>query len=430
LIKLRLVFQNEGSVSVGMDAMRKYIKSLGVTAGLLGMISAAHAGGFSLREQSAEGQGASFAGVAAGTEGPSGLFWNPATMTQHTGQGLLSESNVNLIIPYSRAKDGGTAPGVPAAGGFDDSGNIGVTAVVPASYWVYDVDGRLVVGASLNAPFGLGTNSDNWIGSPHGDRSKAQTYNLTPSAAYKLSEHISIGAGLQIQYMTVDLNSRTPVGDEFFKADGSALDIGFTAGLLFEPVDGTDIGIGFRSSISHRLKGEGSVAGVFQGDIFADFKSPETVTLGLRQDIGEDFRLLAGVEWANWSRFEELNIRAEGSGATVGVTEEDWNDSWFIALGGEYDFNDQLTLRAGVAFEDSPVPDRTRTPRIPDNDRIWLSVGASYDIAPNMRANFAYSHIFVEDGDVSLAGGGGLPPLYANFEQSVDIVSASLTMDW
>ncbi len=88
-------------------------------------------------------------------------------------------------------------------------------------------------------------------------------------------------------------------------------------------------------------------------------------------------------------------------------------------------------MRAGVAYEKSPVPDATRTPRVPDNDRIWLSVGASYQVADNIRANLAYSHIFVEDGSVNLAATkDGLPPLSATFEQNINIVAAGLTVDW
>ncbi len=250
------------------------------------LASSAFAGGFAVREQSVEGQGASFAGVAAGTEGLSSMFWNPATMAQHADQGFVSESNASLIVPYSRAKNGGVAPGAPTAG-LNDSGNIGVTTPLPASYWLYGVNDQLVVGASFNAPFGLGTNADDWIGSPHGDKSKAATYTFTPSVSYRLSDVISVGAGVQLEYMTVDVNSRSPAGVEFFKAEGSDFGLGFTAGVLFEPTDTTDIGIGFRSSINHALKGDGFVAGAFDGDITAGFKTPETITIWLRQQLGE-----------------------------------------------------------------------------------------------------------------------------------------------
>ncbi len=393
------------------------------------LTTSAFAGGFSIREQSAEGQGTSFAGVAAGSNGLSSMFWNPATMSQHSGNGLMSEGNVALIIPQSQADDGGPAPGSPVPS-LNDSGNIGVSAFAPSSYWLFGVNEKLVVGASLNAPLGLKTDADNWYGSPHADKSSSKTYTLSPSVSYRLSDMVSVGLGAQLEYMTVDVNSSTPTGIEFFSADGSDFDIGFTAGLLLEPTETTDIGIGFRSSINHKLEGNGFVSGLFEGDVTARLKTPEVVTFGIRQEINDDLRLMAGVEWANWSRFEELAILSSASGGLIGLTVEDWKDSWFYSVGGEYDFNDRLTLRAGAAFEKSPVPDATRTPRVPDNDRFWLSVGASYQLSESMRANVAYSHIFMKDGDVELAASGVLPPLSATFEQSIDIVAASLTMDW
>ncbi len=393
------------------------------------LAGSAVAGGYSIREQSAEGQGSSFAGVAAGTHGFSSMYWNPATMAQHSGNGLMSDGNYSLIMPESSADDGGPAPGT-ALPGLGASGDIGREAIVPAAYWLYGVNDQLTVGASLNAPLGLTTNAENWYGSPHGDKSSVRTYTLTPSAAFRLNDYISVGAGVQLEYMKVDINSRTPSGIEFFAADGDSFDVGFTAGILIEPTDTTDIGIGFRSSVKHGLKGDGFVAGLFNGDIEAAVKTPEIVTFGVRQEVSDGLRLMAGVEWANWSRFKELAVKDAASGGVIGLTPENWKDSWFFSVGGEYDVNDKATLRAGIAYETSPVPDVTRTPRIPDNDRIWLSVGASYQVADNIRANLAYSHVFVEDGTVTLGAAPPLPPLSATFKQNIDIVSAGFTVDW
>ena len=122
--------------------------------------TAASAAGFAIREQSAEGLGASFAGVAAGTGGLSSMFWNAATMTLHEDEGFQSESNYSLIVPYSRAKNG-----VGGFGGSGDSGNIAELVFAPASYYVYQANDRLFVGLGLNSPFGLSTESDVWAGS-------------------------------------------------------------------------------------------------------------------------------------------------------------------------------------------------------------------------------------------------------------------------
>ena len=126
---------------------------------------------------------------------------------------------------------------------------------------------------------------------------------------------------------------------------------------------------------------------------------------------------------------KSLDISLDNAGLVLS-TPENWKDSWFFSLGGEYAMTDQITLRAGAGYELSPVPDSTRTPRLPDNDRIWLSVGAGYQVNEWLTANIAYSHVFIKDGKVNLAAGGGLPALNTNFEQSLNIVSASAVIDW
>lgn len=411
--------------------MRGRFKRKLLAAAAMSIVAAsqAWAAGFAVREQSAEGQGASFAGVAAGTNGLSGMYWNPATISQHNDQGYTSESNISLVIPYSRADNG--AP-------LGDSGNIGELGIVPASYSIYGLTDQITLGLAITAPFALSTNSDPWIGSPHGDESSIFTININPNIAYKLNDMLTIAVGVQGEYIDVDLTSLNPLtGVEFFDAKADDIAFGFTAGILFEPTETTSIGVGFRSSIDHSLDGDATLItgipgiGTLERNISAGFDTPELVTLGVRQKLDDSLTVLAGVEWANWSRFKELRIR--GFEAPIGdlVTPEDWDDSWYFSLGAEYAWSDALTLRAGVAYEDSGVPDSTRTPRVPDNDRYWVSIGASYKLYNWLTANIGYSHVFMEDGDVNLpADPPFLPALTASFDQHIDIIAASATIDW
>lgn len=399
--------------------MRLTTKTTVLAAAVLALsATTALAGGFALREQSAEAQGNSFAGVAAGTDGLSAMFWNPATLTQHASQGLVTEAVGNLIIPYSK--------GTGNYGPLSSSGNLGSPTPVPASYMSYAISDDLVLGMGINAPFGLTTDANTWAGLPHGDKSKVATYDFSPTVAYKISDMISVGAGLQINYMTVDLNNRNPAnGLEFARFKGDDWGLGYTFGLLLEPSDATSIGIGFRSSIKQKLEGTGKnlLAGFPFGQIAAPFKSPETVTVGISHKATEQLTVKAGVEWTNWSRFKDLTITRTDTGAVVGSTPENWHDGWFYSLGADYDYSDDMTLRAGVAYEKSPVSDAFRTVRMPDNDRYWASLGGSYKLTDRATASLAYSHVFMKDGGV-------VQGVTANFKQHLDILSASLTMDW
>lgn len=389
------------------------------------MAGTALAGGFSIREQSAEGQGASFAGVAAGTHGLSSMFWNPATISQHNANGYMSESDLSLILPYSRAKDG------VGGGGSGDSGNIGVTALVPASYSTNGLTDEITLGMAITSQFGLATDANVWTGSWHGNESEIFSINVNPNVAYKPMAGITIGLGLQGQFMQGKFSSQSSAGGpNFLDVKADDIGVGFTAGLLFEPTDNLDIGIGFRSAVKHKLKGDGDFlrARYFDRRVSARITTPEMITVGVRYEATEQLALLGGFEWTNWSRVKELTISLDEIGVPL-TTPEDWKDSYFFSLGGEYAVSDQLLLRGGVAFEKSPVPDSTRTPRLPDNDRYWVSVGAGYKVNDWLTANLAYSHVFIKDGDIALAA-GALPPLNANFKQSLNIISASAVIDW
>lgn len=408
--------------------MTQLLISTALSAVALSLLAgSATAGGFAVREQSVEGQGAAFAGVAAGTNGLSSMFWNPATMSLHNGQGLVSESNVSLIVPYSRAKDGRIGALIPATA---DSGNIGKFALVPASYWTYAVNDQLNIGIAMNSPFGLVTDArDTWAGGPNGDKSDVKTYNFNPQVSYKLSDEVSLGLGAQIEYMTVNLTARNPSsGSQLFAGKGNDLGLGLTAGVLFQPTDTTQIGLGFRSAVEHKLEGHGSFRSFPEGTLKAGFTAPETVTFGIRQKVSDQLTLLGGVEWANWSRFKSLDIALSSPApGIVLTTPEHWKDSWYYSLGAEYFATDALMVRGGIAYEKSPVPDATRTPRVPDNDRFWLSAGASYKLSDTMTANLAYSHVFVKKGGINQTTGA---PLVANFKQHIDIVSAGMMVDW
>lgn len=376
------------------------------------------AGGFEI-QQSAYFQGMSFAGAAAGGPSLASIGWNPAT-SAFAGNGLTFESSYALALPEVDLTVLNPDAQLPPPG--TDKVDMGRDAFLVSGFGAWRLNEKAVLGLSLIAPFGLGTKPDdvNWAGKYVATKSKVVSVNAIPSASYEISPGLSIGAGVQLQYFDLtDLRAATPLG--ISTIDGDDFDVGFMLGINFSPVESTSIGLGFRSSVKHSLEGDttidvspGAAALLGLGSITkaptrTEIELPEKLTFSFRQSLSSRTRLLGTADWVNWSRFGTIPAVLEGplglgplapaipSGSTIANLSFEWEDGWFFALGGEYDWSPNLTLRTGLSYEISPVQTAaTRLVQVPDSDQIWLSFGATYKVSPNSSIDFAYSHIFYE----------------------------------
>lgn len=414
------------------------IAAVSTAAMALGAPSA-FAGAFGLREQGAQGQGMSFAGVASGSGGLSSMYWNPATITMNPGfQTYNSISVIDL--------DGKITPQVgtsPLLGSLP-SGGIGETAAVPASYTSYQLNDSWWLGLSGNAPFGLVTKPNfGWAGQIYARTSRIYTVNFNPILGWKVNDWLSLGVGPTIEYFTVKLKRATsPLSPFAPSAELRGDDVGFgiTAGATITPFAGTTIGIGYRSSIAHELQGTITTP-VARTQINSKLNTPELVTVGITQVITPDFRLNAGYEFTNWSRLGLVGQQAvdgPAAGFTVNGLVLRYKDGHFVSFGGEYDWNANWTFRAGAAYEWSPIDEGNRSPTIPDANRIWASLGATYRLSDKMTVDFAYSHIFADKapirivpGNPALISAGPVPLSFvAEGKAQVDIISAALRYRW
>src|SRR4029079_15730246 len=165
-------------------------------------------------------------------------------------------------------------------------------------------------------------------------------------------------------------------------------------------------------------------------------------TVSLRQVVAPNARLLATFEWTHWSRFQDLTVTATDNGASVlqprggaaGTTiaslPQNWHDSWFLSVGGEYDLSQTVTLRTGFAYEQSPIQNALeRNIAIPDANRYWMSFGASWRALENVTFDLAYSHLFIEDGAFDRTSVSGTRET-GSIKSSTDIVSVGLKTKW
>lgn len=208
-------------------------------------------------------------------------------------------------------------------------------------------------------------------------------------------------------------------GTAGLKGDGWGY--GYKVGFTWQPSDAFRLGAAHHGAMSMTLKGDASFhfapsmpatdlaalngAGLKNGGGSAVLELPATTSLGFDWKVNPAFSLQGEVARSTWSRFKEIRVKFD-TGAPDSITDENWKDTTYVALGGTYKMSQAWSFRAGLAMDDSAVDETHRTPRIPDNDRKWVSMGATYTLSRKTAIDIGFTRIFVQDGKVNLSAAG------------------------
>ncbi len=439
------------------------IRTLILTVASLSLpTTTAFGAGFALIEQSASNLGSAFAGGAASIDDASTIYFNPAGMTElGSAQAIFA---LHLVQPSSRFSNMASAGPGGASLGNEEGGDAGSLAFVPNVYYTHEIMPDLKFGFGINAPFGLSTEYDeNWMGRYHAIESHMQSVNINPSLAYKVSERLSLGGGINLQYLSVELTNaidqatlcyglaaQIPVlgacaglptsNDGHAKVSGTSWGWGANLGLLYKVGEDTRIGAAWRSTIKHKLEGDAEfdnihsalqTAGFFVNtDASAEVELPATLSLSAYHRIDSRWAVMGDVTWTQWSKFEELRVKYDSGNQGDTVQDESWDDTFRYALGIHYRQSEQLLLRAGIAYDETPIPDAEhRTPRIPGNDRTWIALGLNYRVSPQLSFDLGYAHLFIGDTKIHDQGKLGAT-LDGEYESSVDILSGQVVWNY
>ena len=400
--------------------MSHRVNRLAAGLALAGCASFVHAAGFALIEQNASGLGNAYAGAAAVAEDASTIYFNPAGMTLLPDRQWVIAGH--LIKPKAEFSGTVSAP-FPVTGG--EGGDAGGWALVPNAYFAFRLTPDVHLGVGLNSPFGLKTDYDSdWIGRYQAIKSEVKTININPSIAYKVSDSLSVGAGLNIQWIEATLTNRIPaLGQPLVTIKGDDYGWGYNLGVLWQATPATRIGLSYRSEVDYTLDGTASTSDpvVFNGPVTADITLPDSASLSLFHKLSPQWDLLADVTWTGWSDFDDLPIK----GTVNKTTPENWENILRYSLGATWHMSDKLSLRGGVAYDEAPVSDIDRTPRIPDGARTWVALGGQYRLSKQGVLDFGYAHLFVNDPGLQSTDNG--TTLNGEFDSQVDILSAQYT---
>jgi len=451
-----------------MKTTTRGVRATALALAVLGTLAAgqAAASGFQLREQSVKNLGKSNAGSIVGKDA-SNVSLNPAAMTnldKNTIQSDLTVIDLSADFIGSGRILGSAAPTAALTGG--NGGDPGDPTVVPNLAVVFPMKGALegmTIGASIGAPFGLKTEYEpGWVGRYRALTSDLKTVDLTLSAAFKASDGVSIGFGLIYEHAEATLSKAVDFGtaicagsgnpancfnpaypfrpqmlDGTFEVSGDDAGIGYVVGAQLAPTEKLSLAFSHRSQIKHDLEGDLDFQNVpallgtdprFQdGPGGARLVTPTVTTLSFSYGVTDQFRVMGDYQTTGWSSLEDVTIK-RSNGTVVGSEDFSWDNTRFMSIGAEFDVSDAFTLRAGVGKDESPTNDATRTPRLPDDDRMLYSVGMSWAMSDHFSVDAAYQRITIEDPVINLPvhAPGDLSTLQGTYSGSANLFGVSM----
>lgn len=393
----------------------------------------AKAAGFALREYSLAGASTSFAGASAGDDTAAYQAFNPAAAAGVTNEDF--HVTLNAIFPSSDAiySLATTSAATPASGSRTPEGFV-QDALEPGASWRRRLSHQWSLGLSVSVPWGLSTLYDrNWAGRYYGVESKLLTINIAPDIAWQVTDDLSLGVGLQVQYAEGILSNAIDFGtigalfsvpgalpgqqDGFaeFKANDWA--VGYRAGLIWKPDQRLSIGLAWRSGIRHDLKGDvdfsldsagvgaalsGATGAFVDSAASTSLSLPSVSSAGIAWKATTQLTLLAEVGYTDWGTIQELRVKFANPAQPDNAQTYGWSGAWLYSVGAQYDVDPDWTLRAGAAIDQTPARDATRDPRIPDATRTWLSASVEHHITPSTSVMLGYAKLMFPEEPISL----------------------------
>ena len=382
--------------------------------------SSALAAGFQVNEHSANGLGRAMAGQAAKPENASILATNPAAIgvfkeAEFSGSVSFIDPNVDIDGSVNYALGGVDVYPQAVSAKEDD---IADTAFVPGFFYTSPISEKISAGVGVFTTYGLRSDYSNDFEALHfADTAEVKSVTFNPAISYKVTDTFMVGFGLNATFADAEISSavsnslspvlsnalqtQVPANASIFKLEGDDWGFGWNASIFWQPSNKTNIGLSYRAETKLELEGEVSsnlTAGLNQPGSL-DLNLAAITELAVDQKIDEQWSVQASLTFTDWSTFEKLEANL-ASGDDFLIKQENFDDSWRGAVGVTYILNDEITLRAGFAYDDGVVTVENRSLSIPDTDRHWYSGGLTYSMSEDTSIDVAYVFIDGREADI------------------------------
>jgi len=309
-------------------------------------------------------------------------------------------------------------------------------------------DGKYALGLGVTMPYGLGVEwghdspaSPFYYTAPY--RSGMVSFNVNPSFSVRLLDNLNLGIGLDVLWSELDIRQYYPwftfpgsTGTELdgdARLKGSGWGFGGNVGLTWEFIENHRLAATYRSQQTVSYEGDFTIdnitptAAFFGATPTSGFSTeigfPNIVGFGYGIKLSDKVRIEANGEWLQWSRFQSLDLDIGNNNFLLPSTStpQNWNDTFTAGIAGDYRINQHFVVRGGYQFYESPVPDSTFSPTIPDSNQHVITVGLGY-IGPHHSVELAYGLDLYAKREITTAQN---PTYNGTYEWTVHLFSLS-----
>lgn len=398
--------------------------------------SVANAAGFYALDEGIRAIGRAGA-FTAGADDLTAQYYNAAALKHQTGSTLMFDlAAVHQAVTFDH-KDIPSEPGDETVYNYDPVTNKALPFPVPTFAYGRRLNDKMVVAVGLYTPYAPRYEYDEDGAQRYSliDATMVQT-NIGPSLSYQINEYVTLGFGIAGSYFSVDQSLKSSLN--FDASYDPAYDATFlisvvdpftitsNVGLLVEPPDGRyALGLSFNPATTYTARG--SMSGDFSQNILytggsglgkvidAETASDDdvslTVTMPAIAKVGflvrptDRLEIEADFVWQGWSSLQSFTVTdvqltvPTTANDDIVVTDDvglpaNMVNAWSVRLGGDYDTSERLTVRSGVFYETSAVPDATRSVFLPDANKFGYGLGASVRASERVTLDFGLSQAF------------------------------------
>ncbi len=390
--------------------------------------NAAFADGFAIYEWSAGGVAMGEAYMFA-EDDPSLLGYNPAGITNI--QGSWFSGGISYINPRGRVDFHG------AMAGGETWSNTEAPGFVPNLFYVKQQNDKLWWGIGVLSRFGNSTEYEpTWPGRYNSYLAKITGVTIQPTVAYKVTDKLSLAAGLDINYIKLDLKKKIPQArllgvagpDVDFELSGDNIALGWLLGLNYDITDSTSFAAVYRSKITQKMDADANLSiPALNTGAHGEVTLPDSFTFGLGHRFNENTRAEIGATYTKWSTYDKLEMVFDKNLPTS-TDIKDWKDVWRYQFGIEHKLNDTWSIMGGYAYDNSPMPDERMDFMVPTGDRQTISIGFKKR-SGNSELAFAWGYMWIKDRVVPGAKYSPVASDYADVrDNTAHILSLSYTV--